>query len=77
MFRLLPEGCSCSHLALEVCEGWAKGGKPKLGRHLVKEYKKVGQPDPDARYDGTLELIHACRATGDGFIEPSGESRQE
>jgi hypothetical protein len=77
MFRLVPEGSSNSYLALEVCEGVADRRKLRLGRHLVRGYKRVQQPEPGVRYDGTLELTHACRATSEGFIEPSGERRQE
>jgi hypothetical protein len=75
VFRLMPEQGTHSYLRLEVCEGAANGTRLSLGRHLVKEYKRAQQPDEQARFDGTLELNHLCKATDDGFIEPSRESR--
>lgn len=75
VFRLVPEEGTYSYLSLEVCEGLANGTRLRLGRHLVKEYKREQQPDARARFQGTLELKHTCQATNDGFIEPPGGSR--
>lgn len=72
LFHLAPEWASYSYLGLEVCEGVENGRKLRLGRHLVKEFQA---PHPGAASDGVLELIHACQATSEGFIEPSGETR--
>ncbi len=76
VFRLVRKEVGQSYLTLELCEDPTKMTKLRIGRHLVTDYERAQFFDPQARFDGTLHLRVACRATDEGFIEPSGESRQ-
>ena len=72
LFRVIPEGCSLSYVGVERI---GSGCMLRIQRSLVKDFRRLELADPEANYNGVLELRQQCHVAPGGFIEPSG-SRQ-